>query len=383
MDKRRLIFGFVVLVVHLLTLGVPAFSQRTTASLSGSVKDPSGAVVPGVVVEVTNEETGQVLSATSNEVGEFTLSFVPAGQFEIKVEMAGFRTFTQKALQFTAGQQVRFPIVLQVGGVTDETTVTTDSVLLQNASATLNDNLSNAALTQLPLPKRDFSSLLNLQNGVRYDSGGMFSINGLATGGISVTVDGVDASGDPETKSIASFQGYNQINVMSLEAIQEVTVSKGVMSAETASTYSGNFNVISRRGTNEFHGSLFENMQNDVFNARNAAAMTRPIVRFNQFGGSVGGPVMRDRLFFFFTYEGYRQSNQVLVSGLVPTPELKQQAIAAVPTFKPAFDLWQNPTDPYAAGAPAALYRGPSSNRAHDNHSVLRIDYQLSDRNAI
>ena len=91
--------------------------------------------------------------------------------------------------------------------------MTTDAVLLQNASATLNDNISRTALTELPLPRRDFSNLLSLQNGVRYDTGGMFSINGLATGGISVTVDGVDASGDPETKSIASFQGYNQINV--------------------------------------------------------------------------------------------------------------------------------------------------------------------------
>ena len=369
--------------IAILFFGGIVFGQRTTASVSGSVKDASGAIVPGVVVELANEQTGQVQSAMTNEVGEYAAAFVPVGRYNIKVEASGFKTYSQNGLEFTAGQQVRLPITLEVAGVSAGTTVTTEAVLLQNASATLNDNISRTALTELPLPRRDFSNLLSLQNGIRYDSGGMFSINGLATGGISVTVDGVDASGDPETKSIASFQGYNQINVISLEAIQEVTVSKGVMSAETGSTFSGNFNVISRRGTNEFHGSLFENVQNDVLNARNTFATTRPIVRFNQFGGSFGGPVTRDRLFFFFTYEGYRQSNQVLVSGLVPTPELKQQAISAVPIFKPAFDLWQNPTEPYAAGAASALYRGPSSNQAHDNHSVLRIDYQLSDRNAI
>jgi hypothetical protein len=371
------------LVAIFLIFPVEARSQRTTASVNGSVKDSSGAIVAGVVVELTNDDTAQKLSATTNDVGEFTFSFVPAGQFTIEVEAPGFKTFRQKDLQFTAGQQVRFPVILEVGGVTDETTVTADAVLLPNASATLNDNLSTTSLTQLPLSRRDFSNLLTVQNGVRYDSGGMMSINGLATGGISVTVDGVDASGDPETKSIASFQGYNQINVLSLEAIQEVTVSKGVTSAEVGGTYSGNFNVISRRGTNDFHGSLFENLQNDVLNARNVFATTRPVVRFNQFGGSFGGPVLKDRLFFFGVYEGYRQSNQVLVSGLVPTPEIKQQAAAAIPAFKAAFDLWQNPTESYPAGSASALYRGVASNAANDNHSVVRMDYQLNGNNTI
>src|SRR5215510_4185801 len=107
MNAKARIFGFAALILQLVVIGVPAFSQRTTASLSGTVKDASGAVVPGVVVEVANEETAQVLSATTNEVGEFSLSFVPAGQFQIKVEMPGFKPF-QQAVQFTAGQQVRF-----------------------------------------------------------------------------------------------------------------------------------------------------------------------------------------------------------------------------------------------------------------------------------
>jgi len=372
-----------MLVAALLVFSATALCQRTTANLYGTVKDASGAVVPGVAVELTNEQTNQVISAVTNEQGEFTASFIPAGLYTIKLEAKGFKTFVQKTLQLTAGQQIRFPVTLQVGGIAEVTTVTAEAALLQNASATLNDNISRTALTELPLPRRDFSNLLSLQNGVRYDTQGMFSINGLATAGISVTVDGVDAAGDPETKSIASFQGFNQINVMSLEAIQEVTVSKGVMSAEVGSTYSGNFNLISRRGTNRFHGSLFENWQNDFLNARNVFSTTRPIVRFNQFGGSAGGPIFKDKLFFFFTYEGYRQSNMNIVSGLVPTPEFKQQAIAAVPAYKAALDFWPNPTETYAAGALTALYRGTRFNAAHDNHTVSRIDYQLNNSNML
>ncbi len=372
-----------MLAAVLVVFSAIALGQRTTANLYGTVKDPTGAVVPGAVVELTHEQTNQIITALSNETGEFTATFIPVGRYTIKVESKGFKAFVQKGLELTAGQQIRFPVALEVGGMNEVTTVTAEAALLQNASATLNDNITRTSLTELPLSRRDFSGLLSLQNGVRYDTQGMFSINGLATAGISITVDGVDAAGDPETKSIASFQGYNQINVMSLEAIQEVTVSKGVMSAEVGSTYSGNFNVISKRGTNQFHGSLFENWQNDVLNARNYFSATKPVVRFNQFGGSFGGPIRKDKLFFFFTYEGYRQSNQTIVSGLVPTPELKQQAIAAVPDYKAALDLWPNPTETYAPGANTALYRGNASNKANDNHMVARGDYQLNSNNQI
>src|SRR4030095_5216111 len=163
--------------------------------------------------------------------------------------------------------------------------------------------------------------------------------------------------------SLSAFQGQNIINVLSQEAIQEVNVSKGVISAEMGRAFSGNINLITKGGTNEFHGSLFENWQNDVLNARYALlapTASKPPIRFNQFGGSIGGPVIKDKAFFFFAYEGYRQSNFTIQTALVPTPEFKAQAIAAVPAYAGILGLFQAPTEPYAAGAASALWRGPS-----------------------
>src|SRR4030095_11272988 len=181
--------------------------------------------------------------------------------------------------------------------------------------------------------------------------------------------------------SLSAFQGQNIINVLSQEAIQEVNVSKGVISAEMGRAFSGNINLISKGGTNAFHGSLFENWQNDVLNARYALlapTAKKPPIRFNQFGGSVGGPVIKDKAFFFFAYEGYRQSNFSVVQAQVPTPEFRAQAIAAVPAYKDILTQFENPTVPYASGAASALFQGASADEADDNHYVFRGDYNVS-----
>jgi outer membrane receptor protein involved in Fe transport len=178
------------------------------------------------------------------------------------------------------------------------------------------------------------------------------------------------------------FQGQNFINVISREAIEEVNVSKGVISAEVGRTFSGNVNVITKSGTNNLHGSAFHNWQNDILNARYALlspAANKPPIRFHQFGGSVGGPIVRDRLFYFFSYEGYRQSNFAVITSDVPTPEFRAQAIGAVPAYERGFQEFPNPTEPYSPGAAIGLWRGAAFDQAHDDHFVGRVDYQLRD----
>src|SRR5262249_28967813 len=222
-----------------------------------------------------------------------------------------------------------------------------------------------------------------LQPGIRSRDPGVFSFNGLAEGGSTITVDGVDGAGDVETSTTSMYQGFNYINVLSQEAISEVVTTKGVYSADTARTFGGNINLITGSVSDEFHGSLFENWQNDLLNARYAlltSTQPKPPIRFNQFGGSAGGPIVRNRLFFFGVYEGYRQSSFTNLAGQVPTPELKSQAIAAVPAYKGILSLWPNPTEPYAANALTGVFRGAGSNTANANHAVGRVDYQVNDR---
>src|SRR5262245_52317025 len=371
----------VLLVAGVLSSNGVARAQRTTANIYGLVKDNSGAVVAGIVVTLTNELTNAEQKVTTSESGEFAATFLPAGRYTISVSAQGFKTFVQRGLGLAAGQQIRYPITLELGEIVQTMEVTAATPLLQNASVQLNDSVTTQQIQDLPQARRDFTSLLSLLTGVVRNTTEYVQINGLAGVGITVTVDGVDAGGDSESSSLSAFQGANVINVLSQEAIQEVNVSKGVISAEIGRAFSGNINLISKGGTNTFHGSLFENWQNDVLNARNALlapTARKPPIRFNQFGGSVGGPIIKDKAFFFFAYEGYRQSNFVLVTAQHPTPEFKAQAIAAVPAYQNILSQFPNPTEPYAAGAASGLYRGASADDADDNHYVFRGDYNLT-----
>ena len=370
-----------------LLLGVlcaaSARAQRTTATLYGIVQDSSSAVVPAAKVLLTNDATAASVQTISNERGEFTLSFLRPGLYTLEASVTGFKAFRQTGIRLEAAQQIRFVVALEVGANAEQVTVTEEVAPLQDASPTLNDRLSRQQIAELPQSRRDFTQLLILQPGIRSSGHGLFSFNGLAAGGSTVTVDGVDGAGDVETSSTSMFNAFNFINVLSQEAISEVDTVKGVYSADTARTFGGNINLITRSGSNEFHGSLFENWQNNILNSRYALlapTQSKPPVRFNQFGGSFCGPVVRNRLFFFGVYEGYRQSSFANLVGQTPTPELKAQAVAAVPAYKDILSLWPNPTEAYPANALTGVYRGAGSNTAADNHAVARVDYRLNNR---
>ncbi len=370
----------------ILLLGASlASAQRTTATLFATVTDSSGAAIPGAIVTLTNPATGARLAATTGAAGDAVASFIPVGGYTMEVEAKGFKTHRLQDLTLSAGQQLRLPVQLEVGAMTDSVTVSSETPLIENATAAQNDRLSRLQLTELPQTRRDFAQLLGLQNGYRPSREGLIQFNGLASGGNSVTVDGTDGSSDSETPSTSMFQGFNFISVVSQEAIQEVSVGKGAMSAEVARTFSANINVITRGGSNQMHGSLFELFQNDALNAKNAilaASSPKPIVRFNQFGGSLGGPVRKDKLFYFFTYEGYRMSNRQIVRDQSPTTAFRDQAVRAIPSSKAVLDLFPLPNLPIANNANAGLYEGQRPATASDNHLVFRGDYRLTDRDS-
>src|SRR5207249_2417346 len=187
---------------------------------------------------------------------------------------------------------------------------------------------------ELPLSRRNVTNALRLSSGVDV-GGGSVRINGQGKSGAAITVDGTDANSNPsEGRAMQQYGGRNYIDVMSVEAVQEVQLIRGILPAEYGGATSGQVNLIARSGTNDWHGSLFENYRSHIFNARDPFQVSRradgsviPKSRevFNQFGGSLGGPLLRDTAFFFFAYEGYRESAFQRVSGDVPSRELRQQ----------------------------------------------------------
>jgi hypothetical protein len=369
-----------------IALAGGAWAQRTTATLFGTVTDPSGAGIPDATIRLTNPATNVQIQGATDSTGAFTVTFIPVGVYTLDVESRGFKSYRRTQLSLSAGQQLQLPVSLEIGSPAESIEVTAEAPLIENAASSLADRVSRLQLSELPQSRRDFAQLLGLQNGYRPSRQGLIQFNGLASGGNSVTVDGTDGSSDSETPSTSMFQGFNFISVVSQEAIQEVVTSKGSMSAEIARTYSSNINVITRGGTNEFHGSLFELWQNDVLNAKNAiqgATERKPVVRFNQFGGSLGGPVRKDRLFFFFTYEGYRMSNQSIQTGQVPTPSFRAAAIAALPAYKAVLDVFPDPNLPFAANAQVGVWRGTRPTTASDNHIVARGDYRITNLDSL
>ena len=196
-------------------------------------------------------------------------------------------------------------------------------------------------------------------------------------------MDGTQASASSEETSLTSFGSFNLIKVVSLEAISEVNVNKGIVQAEYANTLSGNVGLITKSGTNSYHGSFFENYQNGDLNARNQFLTTKPDSSLHQFGGSFGGPIARNKLFVFGVYEGYRQTSFVAINSDVPTAEYRALAIAAVPAYRQFFDTLPLPTQSYAAGARTGAYIGSGSSEGNDDHVVARGDYNIDNHNRI
>ncbi|MBA3441104.1 MAG: carboxypeptidase regulatory-like domain-containing protein [Pyrinomonadaceae bacterium] len=360
--------------------------QVTTATIYGNVTDASGAQVPAATVTIVNEQTGATQTATTNETGEFTFDFLPVGRYSLSIKASGFKEQNQPNIELTGGQRLRLSYALEIGALTEKVTVTADTPLINAVNAEQLISHNTTEVREMPLARRDWTNLLSIGTGVEVRSSGGgtgISLNGLPPGGFSLTVDGTQASASSEETSLSSFGNFNLIKVVSLEAISEVNVNKGIIPAEYANTLSGNVGLITRSGTNEYSGSLFENYQGRVLNARNQFLTTRPNEVFNQFGGSFGGPIIRNKLFFFTVYEGYRQRRFAAINSDVPTAEFRARATAAVPAYQQFFDTLPLPNQPYAAGARNGVFIGAGSHQANDDHLVFRGDYNINDSNRI
>jgi len=375
-------FRALMLVMLFCVAGVaPGTAQVTTATFYGSVADVSQAVLPGVSITMTHQGTGVTMSKVSDEKGEFAFTFLPPGSYTLKIELPGFKTYVAAGFELGAAQNVRRSFTLDVGGVAERVTVTSEAPLINTVAADQRQSYSKMQITELPLANRDFTGLLASNTGVSY-SGTNIRMNGMGGAGTRITVDGTEATAFSEGSGTQMFGNFNKIGLVGLDAIGEVQTTKGVIAAEYAGTLGGNINVITRAGTNEWHGTVFENYTGAALNARNQTATTKPPFTFNQFGGSVGGPIRKNRMFIFGAYEGYRQGGQDVQQGMVPTPRLRDAMIKAVPDYKTYLDYaFPLPNQPYNPGATTALFIGPMPTRYSENHADVRWDTLLHGNN--
>ena len=384
--QRVFLFAIVLLLVS-----ISASAQVTTATLVGLVRDNSGAVIPGASVVATHEGTGVSREGVSDANGEFVFAALPAGPYTVRIELSGFKTISQRGIPLGAGQTLRQSFTLEVGAMSETVTVTGEAPLVQTAMSLQADSLGSQEVRELPVNRRNLTNLIGLAAGVVVTgtgaaggSGGV-QMNGVASGGTGITVDGTEANSNPEGRSLTQYGSENQISVMSLDSIAEVQIVKGVLPAEYGGVAGGQINVISRSGTNNFRGSAFSSFQNEKWNARDFfSTAQQPVGSFKQFGGTLGGPVMRNKVFFFGTYEGYRETVELNLNATVPYQAVRDEILRALPfpETKIALDTLHLPTEPIVSSSgvvntQVGRWRGLGVRERSENHVVAKADMAL------
>src|SRR5215813_11298200 len=237
---------------------------------------------------------------------------------------------------------------------------------------------------EIPVSRRNLQNVVLLAPGVNsadnaVGGGRAFRVNGVGDGGSAITVDGSSAQTNPENRGFGNYGGQNQIEILSVESVAEVQVIKGVLAAEYGGSIGGQVNMITRSGTNQFHGSLLENFQSDAFSSRDPflpATTPKPKIRFNQYGGSLGGPILRDRVHFFGTYEGYREEAGRTVSDNVATPATRNLILAALPYPETKLVLDNMPLPNSPINDTIGRYTDAKTVNRHDNTFLGKVDYQ-------
>jgi outer membrane receptor protein involved in Fe transport len=304
-----------------------AFGQTQTAQLNGTITDQGGATVPGATVTVTNADTQTTRSVQTSASGTYVISNLAPGPWRIEVTAPGFQKAASGVLRLEVAQIATFDVPMQVGGVEQTVNVTAEAPLLESTGAQLGTVVTQQQIHELPLNGRNFTQLLTLTPGatpvsVGQNSGGaqvqrvgnfVFpAINGQSNRSNSFTLDGVYNN--------APFMGTYAV-APSVDALNQFRVQSHSDQAEFGGVSGGIVNIVSKSGTNEYHGTLYEFLRNDALDARGFFTAGKPPLRQNQFGATLGGHIIRDRTFFFFSYEGFRQINTSQSLTLVPTPQ--------------------------------------------------------------
>jgi len=317
----------VILIVLVGSLVAPtsALAQLNAGRIVGAVGDPSHAAVPRATVVVTDAATGLSVTVTTSERGDYVVTPLNPGVYRVTVTLDGFQTAVVDAVEVQVGQSARVDVELKIGVVTESTIVTAGMPLLDTESGTLGHLVTNTQIVNLPLNGRSFYELARLTPGaVLLPGGGNLLriranyISGTAVSGVrgsqtTFMLDGVDVTDH--------HQGGSLIQT-SVDALQEFKVQQSAYSAEFSQA-GGALNATTKSGSDQLHGALFDFMRNDAFDARNFFALETEELKRQQFGGTLGGPLLRKRTFFFASYEGMRERQGLVFNNTVPTAAIR------------------------------------------------------------
>ena len=411
--------------VGVLLLSLSLFSQVNTGTISGVVQDTSGAVIAGATVTIRNVDTGTARTLTSDEGGRYIAPVLPLGNYEVRGQQTGFQTEVRSGIVLTVGREEVINLTLKVGQLADTVTVTAEAPVVETTTAAMSSLVDDRSIRDLPLNGRSYDQLALLQPGVvtvgagqasvafDFGTGTRFNVNGSRAYANTFLLDGTvindHANGTP---------GGAAGNNLGVDGVQEFKINTLVAPAEYGRSSGGVVSAVTRSGTNTFHGSAFEFIRNNAFDslgyfdqASHGGNGTIAPYRRNQFGGSLGGPIKKDKTFFFGTYEGLRQGVGTIIAPEVPTaatrngdlplgifddkkgiPTSEEKLCASTannichininPNIVPYLNLFQAPT-PGAPGADlgdgTGIYHAAPLQATGENYFMTRVDHQITE----
>src|SRR5437867_4177070 len=422
-----------VLLISLIFLsGIAVSAQVTTATIAGVVQDASGAVIPGVSITIKNVETGVTRTATSDEGGRYTVPELTLGDYEVQAQLPGFQTEVRSGITLTVGRVALVNIARMVGQLSDKVSITAEAPLVESTTSAMSSLVDERTIRDLPLNGRSYDQLALLQPGVvtvgagqasvafDFGTGQRFNVNGSRAYANTFMLDGT-AINDHANGTPGGAAGQN----LGVDGVQEFKINTSVSPAEFGWSSGGVISAITRSGTNDLHGAGFEFLRNNALDSpgyfddvKHGGSGTVAPYRRNQFGGAVGGPIKKDKTFFFGTYEGLRLGNGVNWSPQVPTDNTRngilplgvvQDSCSATktqafcdpttakplasycppgaltctlpvsPVIRPYLDLFQRPNTPDLGDGTAYFITAPLQ-VTHEDYFMGRVDHQISDR---
>src|SRR2546425_6725949 len=406
-----------VLLISVILGGRLVSAQVTTGTISGVVQDTSGAVIPGVSVTVKNLDTGIARSVTTDERGRYTAPNLTLGNYAVEGQLTGFQTEIRSGITLTVGREAVVSLTLQVGQLSDAVTITAEAPLVEATTSAMSSLVDARTIRDLPLNGRSYEQLALLQPGVvtmgagqasaafDYGTGTRFSVTGSRAYANSFMLDGTDIN-DHANGTPGGAAGTN----LGVDGIQEFKINTSVSGAEIGRSSGGVISAVTRSGTNDFHGAAFEFLRNNALDSpgyfddvKHGGTGTIAPYRRNQFGGALGGPIKKDKTFFFGTYEGLRQGNGAIIGPEVPTPQTRLGIIPykaflgtdpklyncspgatacmvpVSPVIKPYLDLFQAPNTPDLGDGTAYFIAAPLQVTRED-YFMTRVDHNISDK---
>ena len=383
---------FVFLLVFAAFLPSLIHAQVITGTILGSIADQSGAALPGVSVTVKNQDTGLTRSVLTDASGGYRASGLSLGAYEVRAELEGFQVVVRKGITLTVGREAVVNFKLALARVSETVVVQAEAPLVNTTESTVSHLVDEQKIRELPLNGRDFSQLILLQPGVilsrnsassaNVGRGLKISVAGARPNQNLFTLDGTDYN-DALNNAPASAQGL----MTGVETIKEFQVLTNSMSAEYGRASGGVFNVVTKSGTNEMHGSAFEFHRNDRYDSKNFFDQTKPDFRRNQFGASAGGPLVRDRTFFFASFEGLREDKGITSVSTVLDDNARQGIlpgkvpIKVNPLVAPYLNLFPR-SNGNVLGAGAAEYISVFQRGSFQNFAMGRFDQNFSERDS-